>query len=153
MSTVIIDASVQVGWLVADEPWHAASLRVAEQIVAGALEAVVAPNHRFEVCNALVKAARRRRLGWEEAGRLLEKLDQLALDVASMPFDPRDVLAVCRQYGLGWGDAHHALLARRLERPLLTADRKLVHALRDTDIWVHWILDRPLDEPDEDEEP
>jgi len=148
VTTVVLDASVQMGWLVADEPWHAAALAVATEIASGRLEALVAPNLRFEVCNALVKAARRRRLSWEAVDRHLQQLDLLALEVAPMAFDARDIVNVCRAYGLGWGDAHHALLAKRLGRPLLTADEKLVRALRDSDVWVESILDRPTEDPD-----
>jgi predicted nucleic acid-binding protein len=148
MNAVVLDASVQMGWLVPDEPWHEAALAVASEIATGSLDAAVAPNLRFEVCNALVKAARRGRLGWAEVDRLLQELDELALEVAPAPH-PQEVLAVCREYGLGWGDAHHALLARRLGRPLLTADRKLVDALDGSDIWVAWILDWPRDGADE----
>ncbi|MFN8619118.1 MAG: type II toxin-antitoxin system VapC family toxin [Chloroflexota bacterium] len=147
MNAVVLDASVQMGWLVPDEPWHAAALAIASEIATGNLDAAAAPNLRFEVCNALVKAARRGRLGWDEVDRLLLELDELALEVAPAPH-PRDVLAVCREYRLGWGDAHHALLARRLGRPLLTADRRLVDALRGSDIWVEWILDWPPDRSD-----
>jgi predicted nucleic acid-binding protein len=141
----VLDASVQVGWLIGDEPWHEAALAIGRQIASGRLDVVVAPDHRFEVCNALVKAVRRRRLSWEEAEAHLVQLDRFALPVATNVLDPAEVMRTCRGYGLGWGDAHHALLARRLELPLLTADQRLVRALHGSDIWVESILDRPAD--------
>ncbi len=150
MTSAVLDASVQVGWMVEDEPWHEAAVAIGAQIASGRLDVIVAPNHPFEVCNALVKAVRRRRISWVDAAGLLEQLDRFALPVTSMVFVPAEVMGICRRYGLGWGDAHHALLAKRLGLPLITADQRLVRALQGTDIWVESILDRPAD-PDDDQ--
>ena len=146
MNVVVIDASTVVGWLMPDEPWHSAALAVSTDIASGRLEAIVAPNLRFEVCNAIVKAARRGRIAWDGIDARFAELDRYGF-VTSEPFDGPDVVDVCRRYGLGWGDAHHALLARRLGVPLITADARLVRALQGTDIWVESIMDRPRDEP------
>jgi predicted nucleic acid-binding protein len=145
VSTVVLDASVEVGWLLPDEPWHAAALSVAGRIAEGSLEAIVAPNTRFEVCNALVKAARRRRIGWHRVAVRIAELDAISIRVHAEPLGVAAVLAVCQEYRLGWGDAHHALLAQRLNLPLMTADQRLVRALQGSDIWVESILDQPAD--------
>ena len=145
MTTVVLDASVQVGWILPDEPWHAAALAVAGRIADGSLDAGAVPNSRFEVSNALVKAARRGRIGWHRVAGRLAQLDDFSIRIDAEPFEIEALLAACRDHQLGWGDAHHALLARRLGRPLLTADERLARALRDTDIWVESILDRPAD--------
>ena len=147
MKTVVLDASVQVGWLLPDEPLHTAALAIADRIADGRLDAVVVPNSRFEICNALIQAARRGRIDWFRVAGRLAQLDDLSIRIDAEPFEIEALLAACRDYQLGWGDAHHALLARRLGRPLLTADERLVRALGGSDIWVESILDRPADEP------
>jgi len=149
VTTVVLDASVQVGWILPDEPWHTAALAVAHRIADGRLDAVVVPNSRFEICNALIKAARRGRIGWLRVAGHLAQLDDLSIRIDTEPFEIEALLAACRDHRLSWRDAHHALLARRLARPLLTADERLVRALRDSDIWVESILDRPADEGDQ----
>lgn len=146
MRTVVLDASIEVGWLLPDEPWHAAALAVAERIAEGSLEAVVAQNTRFEVCNALVKAARRGRIGWGRVALRVAELDAMSIRVHEESFSIEALLGVCREHHLGWGDAHHALLARRLNAPLMTADHRLLRALQDSDIWVESILDQPEDQ-------
>ena len=40
------------------------------------------------------------------------------------------------------------LTALRLDIPLITADARLIRALRGSDVWVESILDRPPDAPD-----
>jgi predicted nucleic acid-binding protein len=145
MNAAVLDASVQVGWLLPDEPWHSACLEIADQVADGRLDAMAAPNSRFEVCDALVKAARRGRIGWHDIGERLEALDSLAVRVDPEPISIDAVLRVCRDHSVGWGDAHHAVVARRSGRPLLTADVRLVRALQGSGIWVESILDRPTD--------
>jgi predicted nucleic acid-binding protein len=146
MNTAVIDATVQVGWLLPDEPWHSPALAIADLIADGRLDAIAAPNSRFEVCNALVTAARRGRIEWHEIGERLATLDAVGIRVDPEPYPIDEVLRVCRDHLVGWGDAHHALAAQRSRRPLLTADARLVRALQGSDIWVESILDLPMGE-------
>lgn len=146
MNAAVLDASVQVGWLLPDEPWHSACLGIADLVADGRLKAMAAPNSRFEVCDALVKAARRGRIGWHQIGERLEVLDALAVRVDPEPISIEAVLKICRDHLVGWGDAHHALVAKRSGRPLLTADQRLVRALQGSGIWIESILERPADE-------
>lgn len=145
MSQMILDTSVIVAWLLADEPSHLAALAIRQDIIDRALEPVLAMSTRFEIRNAMVRAARRVRVSWERALASIAAVDDLELRVSRhRPADPA-LLAICRAYGVGWGDAIQVSLAQRLGAPLITADQRLVSALRDSPVWVESILDRPID--------
>jgi predicted nucleic acid-binding protein len=141
---VVLDTSVVAGWVLADEPWHEASLGLARDIATGALEAQVAPNLRFELNSVLVKAARRGRVTWPGLAEHLAAVDRFGLVVSCLPIADADLVATCRAYGISWADAHHALLAAGQGLPLITADQRLVSALRTSPVWVESILDRPM---------
>jgi predicted nucleic acid-binding protein len=106
---------------------------------------MVAPTFAFELRSTLVRAAQRRRITWDGATRAIATLDAMELSVASVPLKDADLVAVCRRYRISWADAYPVLVAMRLAIPLVTADERLVRALRDTDVWVESILDRPAD--------
>lgn len=140
----MLDSSVVVAWIVGDEPWTLRALEMASDIAAGAVEAIVAPNLHFEVRGALVRSARRGRVSWGDVLPRLASLDAMSLVNARINMPDSDLLRLCRDYRLGWGDAQHALVAERLRLPLVTADDRLVRALAGSGIWVESIASRPL---------
>lgn len=142
---VVLDTSVVLAWLLDDEEFHRQARAVADDIAEGGLEPVAAPNLRFELRHGLVRAARRGRLAWTTIGRRLVAVEAMAIGVPAVALEDEPLLKLCHRRSLGWGDAHHALLARRLGRPLVTADRRLVDHLSGSDVWVEWLGDRPTE--------
>ena len=143
MSQVVLDTSVIVAWLLADEPAHRAALSVQGDIIDGSLVPVLATSTRFETRSATVRAARRLRVSWEVAQAFIEAVDLMALPVSRYrPADPT-LLAICRRHGVGWGDAMQVALADLLAAPLITADDRLVRTLQGSAVWVESIMDRP----------
>ena len=131
MSDVVIDSSVAVAWALADEPAHEAAIRIIDEIGDGTFQPVVAGHFRFEVRNALTRAARGGRISWDDVRAWLKALDALDLTVVPLTEDDRPVLKLAERYGLGWGDAHWVHVAAQLDRPLLTAARRLARAVPD----------------------
>lgn len=143
---VVLDSSVAIAWVIGNEPWTARALDLAADIGLGALEPIVAPNLRFEVRGALVRAARRSRIAWQDILPRLASLERMSFAGPGIDLPERDLLRLCRDHNLGWGDAHHALVAERLSLPLITADDRLVRALAGSAIWVESIGSRPAPE-------
>ena len=140
---VVLDSGVLVGLVLADEPWHVRAHEVLRDVAAGLLVPMVAPNVRFDVRNALVRAARRGRIAWERVIPGLTAIDALRLPVGRIAYLDQDLVELCRSLGLAWGDAHPVLLAQRYGAALVTADRRLVRTLERVPIWVESIADRP----------
>jgi predicted nucleic acid-binding protein len=141
VSEWVVDASVAVKWYV-DEP-HA---EMARRLLADDVH-LSAPGHLFaEVGNALVKHVRRGELSATE-------VEEIAATLAAFPID---VVPVRELFGAGVAialsqrcsvyDGLYVALARELELPLVTADRRLVNALQGGPMAAHlrWVdeLDR-----------
>jgi predicted nucleic acid-binding protein len=131
VSDIVLDSGVAVAWLLVDEPLHEPARRVRATLERGDREPFVAEHFGFEVRHALTRAARRGRIGWSEMRSAFGTL--AAFEPVVIPLDPRDdlILDLVERYGLGWGDAHWVHTAARLDRPLLTADRRLARAIPD----------------------
>ena len=145
MSQVVLDTSVIVAWLLADEPAHRAALALQKDVIERSLEPVLATSTPFEIRSAMVRAARRVRVSWEVAQAMIAAVDEMELPVSRLRPTDSALLSICRRYGVGWGDAIQAALAHRLGAPLITADERLVRALQRSPVWVESIMDRPLD--------
>lgn len=143
MTPVIVDTSVTVSWMLADEPSHVRAIALRDQIVAGLIEPVVASHHSFEVRHALVRAARRSRCSWTAIPGYLGDLDEMDMGVASGEVSDVLTLALCQDLRLTWGDSLWVALAMRLGYPLVTADLRLVRAVPPEIAWVQSLGDMP----------
>ena len=125
MSLAVIDASVALSFMFADEGGDAA--RLAE--LAERTFLLVPPNFRIEVLNAIAMAIRSGRIGADSAATLLRTLEDL--DVVSDAFAapaPEDTLRLSTVHRLTAYDAAYLELARRMEVPLATLDAALLVA-------------------------
>jgi len=139
---IVLDTSVAIAWVLADEPLRPAALALAGSIRSGDLEPMVASNFGFELRFSLVRAARRRRIEWDGVHSTLVSIDQLALEMPPIVYPDEPLLEICRSWQVSWADAHHAWLALTTARPLVTADRRLARSLDGSGIWVSYLGDR-----------
>jgi predicted nucleic acid-binding protein len=127
--TLVVDASMALAWMLADEAGPEPS--AAEQRVVA--EGAVVPSFwRLEVANALRNAVRRKRCSEFDATRSLHLFDRLRIEV-----DPEsDIHAwgatrkLSRQYDLTVYDAAYLELAIRRKLPLASRDDELLAAAR-----------------------
>lgn len=131
VNDVVIDSSVAVAWMLADEPLHEHARRFRATLEAGERDPIVAEHFGFEVRHALIRAARRERIAWPEIREGFAALD--AFEPRLVPLRRRDdpILDLVQRFGLTWGDAHWVDVAMRLDLPLLTADLRLARAIPD----------------------
>lgn len=122
--SIVIDASVTLAWLFADETSPAAD-RILDRVVANG--AWVPSIWRLEVANSLHQGMRRGRLDatrWDQSLADLRSLD-IALDPETDRHAWSDTLALAERFNLTVYDAAYLELALRRSVPLATLDGEL----------------------------
>ena len=122
-----MDASIVLGWLLAQEQARAAT-EVLEAHIEGR-DRVVAPELlHYEVGNALVRGVRL------TANAARDGYDRfLALDIMTYALGPAEyasAITLAATYGVTVYDASYVALAQALASLMVTADRKLARAVR-----------------------
>lgn len=125
----VIDASVTLSWLFADEGGPS-DLLVLESLESN--EAIVPAIWTLEVANVLAVAERNNRITQIVADQFLHLLQQLPItvDVNSVKAIPVQVLEYAREYRLSVYGASYLELSIREGVPLATHDRALIEAMR-----------------------
>lgn len=130
MAAFVIDASATLPWCFSDEATEATNALLT-RLKAGD-EAIVPAHWPFEVANALLIAARRRRISSEDVQRFLEDLEILPIrvDTIAKNLIRQRVYPLAEQYELTVYDAAYLELAIREGLPLATLDNDLRQASR-----------------------
>lgn len=139
MSTIIVDASVAMKWLV-DEEWSdaAEALRTDVHNFGGTFASP--PHFRGEVTNAVYQRVRRGLLSVDDALAAITRFSATEFIVFSAP-DLYDVaFGLALRYRLATiYDALYVAVAQELQVPLWTDDRRLLNALGGDFPYVRWI--------------
>jgi predicted nucleic acid-binding protein len=125
----VLDASVALAWFI-DRPMASYAARIS-QILANGGRAMVPPLWRVEVPNGLVVAERRGVLSFSDISEAVDKIELLlgqSIESVQEPTSLRRVLASARQFRLTAYDACYLDLARDVQLPLATLDRRLGEA-------------------------
>ena len=144
VNDVVVDSSVAVAWLLADEPLHDSARTFRTTLETGEREPIVAEHFGFEVRHALARAARRGRIDWPEVRAAFATLEAFQPTVVPLRLHDDPIVDFVERLGLGWGDAHWVDVAMRLDRPLLTADLRLARAVPDEVAIVVYLGDVPV---------
>ena len=137
MARYVLDASVAVSLLLHDEPFHCHAIALFERFAENELGLVTVPLLIFEVANALWKAVRLGRIGFGDATEAVRKTAELRIPLRHV--DPETVLKLAHEYGRTAYDAAYLALAIQEGIPLVTADKRLYNALRETFQRIVWI--------------
>ena len=130
MAAFVIDASVTLAWCFSDESTETTNALLT-RLKAGD-EAIVPAHWPFEVANALLIAARRRRISSEDVQQFFEDLEVLPIrvDTITKNLIRQRVFSLAEQYELTVYDAAYLELAMRESLPLATLDNDLRKASR-----------------------
>ncbi len=131
----MLDASTAVSWFFTDER-DADSKAMADAVAENG--GIVPPLFRWEVQNALITAARRKRMTFENVASHLQSLDELALQVDDVVLRSSFAagLGLARRFELSAYDAAYLELAVRRSLPLMTRDAALKRAA--TELQILW---------------
>jgi predicted nucleic acid-binding protein len=144
---LVLNASVAVKWLLADEPLVPEARKLLQEFQEGVWEELIVPEFCLrEVANALWVAYRRGRITEEEAR--VGWFSFLQLNLRILPDPPlSDVLDFALRFGVPVYDSIYIVLAQREGCPLLTADERLFQAVADSLPFVQWLGDYKRQDP------
>ena len=141
-SRCVVDASVGIKLFV-EEPLSEQAHWLFDRLASDPPADLHVPDLYFIECaNILWKYTRRFGRPLEDSLADLADLGRLALRVTSTADLMEDALSLAVQTGLTAYDACYAALARRLEMPLVTADKPLCQAIA----WAIWLGDLEFEE-------
>ena len=125
--SVVVDASMAIAWLFADERTDAAHAVMLRVVSGGAF---VPSLWRLEVANVLRNAVRRGRCDEAYVDRSLERLGRLPVEIddETSMHAWTATRALSREQGLTSYDAAYLELAVRKSQPLATCDADLIAA-------------------------
>lgn len=137
MDRYVVDASVAVALVLPDEASHLHAAAFFEKFARERLELVTVPLFIFEVCNALWEAVQKRRIEFPDAV-------EAARDIAELRIPTRHVLIeamleIAHEHKRTAYDAAYLALAFQEKAPLVTADKRLYHALEGKFRELIWI--------------
>lgn len=143
MSTYVVDASVAVKWMVPEEHTHAA-LRLQS-----AADRLLSPDLLMvEITNVLWKKVRRAEITGAEGRTILDAFR--GSPIRLVPVHPllEGAWEIATGFDRSIYDSLYLALAVAEDGRMVTADRKLLHALRETPLAEHllWVEDLPDDE-------
>lgn len=118
----MVDASVAAAASLFDEPAYTQAIELFDH-ARNAAAVLWCPEHLLlETASAVTKAARRRRIGHEDAEALIRDLERLPVKaVSSVPLIPR-AAEISLSTSLGFYDCLFIALAESLELALVTSD-------------------------------
>ncbi len=129
-STICLDASFVVRLLESDQP-GAEPLRLWRHWQQTGQRLVAPTLLYYEVSNALYKYVRQKTLSSATAQQLMENALHLDIDLVTYPELHQEALRLAHEWRLpATYDAHYLALARRLQAPFWTADRRLARLVR-----------------------
>lgn len=122
---IVLDASVALSWVLADESAPEADQAMHQVVQNGA---VVPRIWRYEMLNALLVAERRGRMNSRDIADTLADIARLPITVDEGDADANDILRIARRRALSAYDAAYLALAGRRRLPLATLDNRLQRA-------------------------
>ena len=139
MSTVVVDASVVVKWVL-EEPYSTEAIALLNQWAAQDHRILAPSLLAYEVTNALYKRVVRGELSLDEAQAALADVLSTGPELATNEAASPRALELAHQFHRPSSyDAHYLALAVWESCDFWTADERLWNAVRATLPWVHWI--------------
>ncbi len=127
MTRFVIDASVGIKWVL-----HEADSDKALSIVSERIERIVPDLFFSEIGNVLWKNIRNGHLSAEEGQQALQRLFRIRLTVASVSGLMDTALDIAQHYDRSFYDSAYLALAIHERAQLVTADLRLINAMRNT---------------------
>lgn len=144
MASVVIDASVAVKWLLADEDHVQQALALQQTIISRDMAVAVPPHFALEVAHTLVRAARRGRFDSAHLEGSLAAIQALGFEIEAGADLAIRAARLAQELGMSAYDAAYLVAVRAQGATLITADRPLYEAGLRTGDDVAWLGDLPV---------
>ena len=131
MSSYVLDASVAAKWFLPEEgePLAAEAFDLAEGYASGKVSLMVPDLFWIELANILWKAHRIERVSAEAAEAALQSAVDLRIPTSGSEPLLHDALSIATRFQRTVYDCIYVALALSTQRPLITADKRLFHAV------------------------
>ncbi len=136
----VIDTSVVLASLLEDEPAYSSATALLQNFLASDLELLSISLLPYELANGLWQAVRKGRVTAKDVVLLLETFEQFELPLYAVR--PAEVVSLAERLQCPSAyDAAYLALAEREKAPLVTADKRLYNAVRDSFPWIVLVED------------
>lgn len=140
MTTVIVDTSVVLKWLLDDEAYVQQALKLRDDFLIQRRFKLCAPDlWVYEMVNGLTVAVRQGRIKEDDASGCIK--DILSLGVEDKKPDPIRIYAMAQEYSLSAYDAAYLALAESAQCNLWTGDRSFYQSAKSHFSRIKWIGD------------
>lgn len=130
----VVDASIVLAWILPDEQTNAA-LNLRQEVIQSPTFAMITPPIFWsEVVNVLWVAVKRERISTDLARDALTTLQDFKFD--TWLIEPAPLLNHALEHDLSAYDSSYLMIAKDLQIPLWTLDKKLHHAARNWGVSV-----------------
>jgi predicted nucleic acid-binding protein len=141
---MILDASVAGKWFLLDEDLIDEADALRDALLGERITLAAPPAIWTEVCNGLVRAARRGRIEVADADALADQVRGLARLIEGVVVDAREIVRTALSVGIGAYGAAYLAAARQTESSVITADQGLLERGRAHGYDVVWLGDVTL---------
>ena len=95
----------------------------------------------YEISNAIFVAYKRKRISFDEAKEIQQKIVNLDIERYDLNFLKTHLLDACKKFNISVYDASYLVLANKLKISLITGDRRFFNAVKVESKNVIWIGD------------
>lgn len=138
---IVIDASVLLKAYFPDEEGSEKAKEVLFLYSLGKLDLFAPSLIHYEISNAVFIGYKRKRLNFNEAKDIQQKILNLDIERYDLNFFKEKLLDVCKRFNISVYDASYLLLADKLKINLVTGDKRFFNAVKAEFKNVIWIED------------
>jgi predicted nucleic acid-binding protein len=128
--TVVVDASVVLGWFFPDEPSRSSAVVLLQEFLLDHVRLIAPRLLEYEVLNGLVVASRRGRLDPDPAANAWSGFQALGIELMETASDGDRILQIAGETGLSAYDSAYLAAALRENAFLATFDKNLAAAAK-----------------------
>jgi len=128
LKTVVVDASIVLGWFFKDETQNKAAVELLEAFLRREIRLIAPVLLEYEVLNGLLIAHRRNRLDFDMALQAWQGFQELGLELIDVSAAGEAVLRTAEDAQITAYDGAYLALARSEKAELATTDKNLAAA-------------------------
>jgi predicted nucleic acid-binding protein len=141
---MIVDASVAAKWFVREDELRSEARAVRDALIEERIRLAAPPVLWTEVANAIVHAARRRRIDQAGVLALADFVQVVHPLIDGVAVDPRSIIRTALSVGIGANDATYLAAAHQTGSSVITADHGMLKHGRAHGYDVVWLGDLTL---------
>ncbi|HDD44484.1 MAG TPA: PIN domain-containing protein [Candidatus Desulfofervidus auxilii] len=136
---IVIDASTLLKGYFPDEEGFEKAKKILFLYSLGKLDLFAPSLIDYEISNAVFVAYKRKRINFDEAKDIQEKILNLDIEKHDLSFLKEELLDISKEFNISVYDASYLTLANKLKINLITGDKKFFNTVKNKAKNVIWI--------------